>query len=533
MREKLSLRTRLLLPLGLMFVAALLAGCVLLQIFASAHLLEESEPASRAARAVADALNGALRTSANPQATLDAFSLSLGTSEAIRFRRLGADPEVHSPIEVRTPLGRVPSWFVDLLAIPEVGASYPVTIEGKRVGDIVFAPDMSADIYEKWIGFLAIVASGIALMLVTGAIAHFTARSAHRALQNLGDGLTRMRMGDYEQLIPTTGPPEIRKGSQEANELARTLQRLSQDNRSLLRRMVSLQDDERCDMARELHDELGPLLFGIRANTVTLLEAIPPDKAELGSAAEGILRSVEALQQANRRILDRLRPLYFQELGLERSIQTLLQNASAQAPDLKLTSQIDARLNAIDGLLSQTVYRVIQEAVTNVLRHAKANSMQVRAESRSRRRLPTLMARDRDIRRANAGDAGLRLPLRRIAGCVRPWMPSDRDAGRRGFARWSAELPSRNVRCVRLPTDNRATHGGASSSRALPRLARLGDFGLAARIRRRVVATGEQPQMRFCSHRASMPPALLDIVSHPPDAPRAAAGSMAIVVNGH
>src|SRR5207344_401858 len=171
-----------------------------------------------------------------------------------------------------------------------------------------------------------------------------------------------------------------RKSSLEANELARTLRRLSQDNRGLLRRIVSLQDDERRDMARELHDELGPLLFGIRANTVALLEAIPPGKAELGSAAEGILQSVETLQQANRRILERLRPLYIQELGLERSILTLLQNAKAQAPDLKVTSGISDRLNGVDGPLSQTIYRVIQEAVTNVLRHANAQAMHVTAD---------------------------------------------------------------------------------------------------------------------------------------------------------
>jgi two-component system sensor histidine kinase UhpB len=379
MWESLSLRTRLLLPLGLMFGAALLLGAVSLQIFTPTQLLEETEPAARAARAVAAALNGALQTSANPQATLDAFVQSLGTSEAIRFRHAGAEIGGHSPLDVRTPLGRVPAWFVHLVEVPEVGATYPVIIEGKQVGDIVYAPDISADVNEKWVGFLAIACSGIALMLLTGVIAHFATGSALGPLQNLGDGLTRMRMGDYEHLIPTTGPPEIRKSSLEANELARTLGRLSQDNRSLLRRIVSLQDDERRDVARELHDELGPLLFGIRANTVALLEAIPPGKAELGSAAEGILQSVETLQQANRRILDRLRPLYIQELGLERSIQTLLQNAKAQAPDLALTSQIDARLNTIDGPLSQTVYRVIQEAVTNVLRHARANSMNVRA----------------------------------------------------------------------------------------------------------------------------------------------------------
>ena len=56
MWERLSLRTRLLLPLGLMFLAALIAGGVSLQIFATAQLMEETEPTARSARAVAAAL---------------------------------------------------------------------------------------------------------------------------------------------------------------------------------------------------------------------------------------------------------------------------------------------------------------------------------------------------------------------------------------------------------------------------------------------------------------------------------------------
>jgi two-component system sensor histidine kinase UhpB len=318
MWKNLSLRMRLVLPLGTMFVAALLLGAISLQLFAPLQLIEENEPASRSAKAVAEALNNALLASTNPQQTLDAFVQSLGTSEAIRFQRSGAEISLQSPVEVRTPLGRVPHWFVDLLGLPEIGASFPVRIEGRQVGNIVFSPDLAADICEKWIGFLALVSSAIALMLLTGTIAYFTAGTVINALRRLGEGLTRMRTGDYEQLIEVSGPPEIRKGSVEANELARTLSRLSQDNRSLLRKIVSLQDDERRDIARDLHDELGPLLFGIRANAVALQDGAPQD-LKLGAAVEAMLESVEALQLANRRTLDRLRPLHIRELGLKRA----------------------------------------------------------------------------------------------------------------------------------------------------------------------------------------------------------------------
>jgi two-component system sensor histidine kinase UhpB len=381
--QRLSLRARLLLPLWLLFAVALLAGAISLQIFATTQLLEETEPAARSAKAVAAALNGALQASHNPQTTLDAFVQSLGTSEGIRFRHVRSVSDDRPP-EANSPPDTVPDWFVRLLVLPELNAAFPVEIGGKQVGDIVVAPDMSADIYEKWIGFLAIACAGISLMLSTGAIAHFAARSALQPLQSLGDGLTRLRAGEYEQPIAPSGPPEIRKSAQEANELARTLNRLSQDNRRLLRQIVSLQDDERQDVARELHDELGPLLFGIRANTVALLESIPARQAKSKGAAEAILQSVETLQQANRRILDRLRPLYIQELGLERSIQTLLQNARTQPPGLTVTSKIDADLDGVDGLLSQTIYRVIQEAVTNVLRHAGAKAMHVTADVNDR-----------------------------------------------------------------------------------------------------------------------------------------------------
>src|SRR6476660_6536773 len=147
--------------------------------------------------------------------------------------------------------------------------------------------------------------SGVGLALLSGIFAYLIAGAALRPLRDLGEGLTRIRKGNYSRLVVPAGPPEIRRSCEEANELARTLGQLSQDNGGLMRKIVSLQDDDRRELARELHDELGPLLFGIRANTVALLEAVPHERVGLHPSARGVVQSVEALQQANRRILER------------------------------------------------------------------------------------------------------------------------------------------------------------------------------------------------------------------------------------
>ncbi|QOZ55623.1 histidine kinase [Bradyrhizobium sp. CCBAU 53338] len=377
MWQRLSFKTQLVLPLLVSFLAALALGGVLLQIFAAGQLADENEPGRRSTRTVADALNSSLGASDNPQKMLDAFVGSLGSSSDIQFRPLEAGPPPPARERLQDLHG-VPQWFVDLIAVPEIDAATPVIIGGRRVGDIVFVPDLSAELFEKWIGFLALTGLIAVLMVLTGTIAYLFAGSALRPLRDLGTGLTRIRRGDYTTPIPVAGPPEIRQSCEEANALVTTLAQLSEDNRDLLHRLVSLQDNERRDLARELHDELGPLLFSIRAGTIALSEA-SPQTGHLGNSVQEVMRSVEALQQTNRRILDRLRPLYIEELGLETSLQTLLQNFRKQAPHIGLTTALDPDLNGIDGPLAQTVYRLIQEALTNVLRHAAARNAHVQA----------------------------------------------------------------------------------------------------------------------------------------------------------
>jgi two-component system sensor histidine kinase UhpB len=252
-------------------------------------------------------------------------------------------------------------------------------IQGERVGDLVFEPDMAADIYEKWVGFLAIVGSGVALTLFTLVITYLTVDAALTPLRDLGAGLARLRDGNYDDKIACSGPPEIRESCDAANELADTLTQLDRENRNLLRKMVSIQDDERRDIARELHDELGPLLFAIRANVVAMVDGGATGQDKFDSPPQKVLQSVEALQSTNRRILDRLRPMHIEELGLQSSIQKLLRGVRSQVPAIGVTFEIDPALETVDAVVSQTVYRVLQEGITNVLRHAQASEMRLTA----------------------------------------------------------------------------------------------------------------------------------------------------------
>jgi two-component system sensor histidine kinase UhpB len=246
-----------------MFLSALMAGLIMLRLFAPAQFIYESEPGGRSALLVAAALNRALDVSSNPAVTLEAFASALNSSnaDALKFQPAGTDVDRSASSQ-----GKVPAWFIHLMALPDISQHAPIFVHGKQVGDLIYEPDPSADIHEKWIGFLAIMVAGIALMLLTVAITYFTVHPALKPLHELGQGLARLREGHYADEIVCSGPPEIRESCEAANELAHTLLHMDRENRVLLRKMVSVQDDERRDIARELHDELGPLLFTIRAN---------------------------------------------------------------------------------------------------------------------------------------------------------------------------------------------------------------------------------------------------------------------------
>jgi signal transduction histidine kinase len=148
-------------------------------------------------------------------------------------------------------------------------------------------------------------------------------------------------------------------------------------NRELAQQLLRVQESERHALARELHDELGPRCHAIRVEAAFLQRC---DDAQQARAA--VLRcagTAEALLGNVHGLLRRLRPAELDELGLVAALQALCESweeRSGVACIFRHAGPLDALGEDVDTAL----YRVAQEALTNVMRHASAAQVQVRLE---------------------------------------------------------------------------------------------------------------------------------------------------------
>jgi two-component system sensor histidine kinase UhpB len=179
--------------------------------------------------------------------------------------------------------------------------------------------------------------------------------------------LTRV-MRTVDPLAPGTRL-RVEHPAREVRELAEAfndmLERLENERRDSARRIVRAQEAERRRVARELHDELGQSLTGVLLQIDQAIRA--PDEADLEEAREGARRSLDDV----RRIARDLRPDTLAELGLASALNALATRFTNQC-GVVVDRHLDRDLPALDEDVEVVVYRVAQEALTNVARHADA-----------------------------------------------------------------------------------------------------------------------------------------------------------------
>ncbi len=169
-------------------------------------------------------------------------------------------------------------------------------------------------------------------------------------------------------------------------------------NHALLQRVLEVQEDERKRIAQDLHDELGQYLIAVKAQAVSLLE----DKTtapETLVAANRIINSAEHAYQAARHMMHSLRPVALDALGLSAALEHLIETwresqtkSGYHFNNTHYSILINGEIDHFNEPLNIAIFRIVQEALTNIAKHAKAHQASI--EIYHQNNLITLMILD-------------------------------------------------------------------------------------------------------------------------------------------
>jgi signal transduction histidine kinase len=153
--------------------------------------------------------------------------------------------------------------------------------------------------------------------------------------------------------------------------------RISNDQqRALTARLQSVREEERTRIARELHDELGQSLTALKLDVEWIRRRLGPDPPEVMNKTASLISLIDATIQAIRRIAAELRPGILDDLGFLTALEWQVKELG-QRTGLECTVRVDKWNIDLDRERSTAMFRILQEALTNIVRHADATKVQV------------------------------------------------------------------------------------------------------------------------------------------------------------
>jgi two-component system sensor histidine kinase UhpB len=267
-----------------------------------------------------------------------------------------------------------PSWFMALLD-PRLR---PIDIAAPDGSAVVLTAVPQNDAGDAWLQFGdALLVLGLAAVVGTGLV-YVTIGRALRPLSALSGALGRVGSGDYDARVAESGPAELVRLARRFNGMAGDLAAMRRRTRLLEEQILKLQDEERAELARDLHDEIGPHLFAVNIDAAMLGQSLAAGRQdEAASRVKAIQAAVGHIQRQVRDILSRLRPAQLVELGLDAAIGELVQFWRSRRPDIVFKVDLAVDEAALPEAVQETVYRIVQEGLSNAVRHGQPTRIEV------------------------------------------------------------------------------------------------------------------------------------------------------------
>lgn len=276
--------------------------------------------------------------------------------------------------------GKWPLWFdFFYLSIfdPVQEVLRPITYKGELEGYIRVSTTEAVELNHAWMAFNQLIDVAMIIILVFSVLLYFTlhialypARVLQQSLENLHDDGLHARVPDFNiaewQLIASG-----------INQLAGSLEQTLEERQRLSLKLVSLQEEERRYLCRELHDELGQSLSGLSAVARFMNQQAKEHAPQLVKSTDQVYDISQQMMQLVKRLMVHLRPADFDELGLAESLDAYIAEWNQKHHDINCVLSLRGPLGAIPDPIAMNALRIVQECLTNISKHTVATEAYV------------------------------------------------------------------------------------------------------------------------------------------------------------
>ena len=275
----------------------------------------------------------------------------------------------------------LPGWFRKLLGgifgpLPEVTRKGTSPKSELYALEASFDPVAAATRAWQQVRFAltqALVIAFAIAVLGTGVILH-----SLRPVRQIVAALGRLADGDLKSRIEASGAREFRKIDRAVNDLARRLEESAAQRLALTRKLLEVEDAERRQLARDLHDEFGQTLTATSAVAASIALAAGSARPDIVRDANAIGRNIRSMMETLRGAFARLRPPDLEVIGLAASVRAMLAGWSRSSGGrTQVAFKCASALDDLPDDIAVNLYRIVQECVTNAMRHGNPTIVQV------------------------------------------------------------------------------------------------------------------------------------------------------------
>jgi two-component system, NarL family, sensor histidine kinase UhpB len=381
-KRAMPLRMRLIASIALVLLASLGCGSVLVAWRAAGSVQTEL-------RAALDVGTKTVRNGVDELTRADDRTHELRRLVAtfdgnrhVRAMLLDAQDQAVAVSSLYVPTQAVPGWFRRVIA-GDTGTVRLALPQGKDgIAAIVLQADPVNEIGEVWAESRDAVLLQAGFAVLSAVLICTIISRALRPIETLSAAFLQVGAGNYHGRVPERGPPEMARLASGFNLMSQRLATIAEQNQRLNERLVTLQAEERADLARDLHDEVGPLLFAVDMTAATIEHFAGSGRgADIPAQVRLIHDAVGRMQRHVRAILGRLRPI--QAIGLAVAVDRLVAFWRSRRPDIDFTVAVAIDDDRIGDDVKETIYRVVQEGVSNAIRHGKPARVEIALRSDS------------------------------------------------------------------------------------------------------------------------------------------------------